>query len=189
MHLLDVTDFVEFLTRKESVSGVQRVVAELTPRLSQLHPVVLDRGRGVFVTLSPAEISLLTQVGYHDLASPDLAKRVVTSTDRNSIAAKAQQILDRARTTPPQVINTETVLVFLGALWISDALMLAARNAQANGARLVVYLYDLTPVLDADHTAAVNRLFERYLSISGQLATRVPAIQPVEPRRLHPVLR
>ena len=66
MHLLDVTEFVEFLTRKESVSGVQRVVAELTPRLSQLHPVVLDRGRGVFVTLSPAEISLLTQVGYHD---------------------------------------------------------------------------------------------------------------------------
>jgi glycosyltransferase involved in cell wall biosynthesis len=176
VHLLDVTDFVEFLTRKESVSGVQRVVAELTPRLSQLHPVVLDRGRGVFVTLSPPEISLLAQVGYHDLTSPELANRVVTSTDRNSIAAKAQQILDRARTAPPQVINTETVLVFLGALWISDALMLAARNAHASGARLVVYLYDLTPVLDADHTAAVNRLFERYLSISGQLATRVPAI-------------
>ncbi|MCH9738491.1 MAG: glycosyltransferase family 4 protein [Actinomycetia bacterium] len=158
--LLDVTDFVEFLTREESVSGVQRVVAELTPRLSQSHPVVLDRGRGVFVALNPPEVALLSQQGF----------------DRASTATQAQQILERARTATPQVINTETVLVFLGALWISDALMLAARNAHAHGARLVVYLYDLTPVLDANHTAAVNRLFERYLSIAGQLATRVPAI-------------
>jgi glycosyltransferase involved in cell wall biosynthesis len=166
VNLLDVTDFVEFLTRKESVSGVQRVVGELTPRLSQLHPVVLDRGRGVFVTLNPPEVALLAQMAYHD----------ATSTDRASTATQAQQILDRARTATPQVISTETVLVFLGALWISDALMLAARNAQISGARLVVYLYDLTPVLDANHTAAVNRLFERYLSIAGELATRVPAI-------------
>ena len=96
VNLLDVTDFVEFLTRKESVSGVQRVVAELTPRLSQLHPVVLDRGRGVFVTLNPPEVALLTHMAYHD----------ATSTDRASTATQAQQILDRARTATPQVINT-----------------------------------------------------------------------------------
>ena len=31
MLLLDVTDLVEFLQRRESVSGVQRVIAETAP--------------------------------------------------------------------------------------------------------------------------------------------------------------
>ncbi len=161
MHLLDVTDFVEFLQREESVSGVQRVVAELTPRLPQVQPVVLDRARGQFIALTTSERALL---------------QTLNDFDRNQLAARAHAILDRARTAEPQEIKRETILVFLGALWISDSLMLAARNAQANGAKLVVLLYDLTPVLDANHTAAVNRLFERYLSIAGQLASRVPAI-------------
>jgi len=151
VQLLDVTDFVEFLGRGESVSGVQRVIAEVSPRLTDIQPVVLDRARGEFIALTPTEV---TQV--HNL--------------------NAAGILDRARTAQPVTINPDTILVFLGALWISDALMLAARDAHAKGAKLVVLLYDLTPVLDAQHTAAVNRLFERYLSIAGQLASRVPAI-------------
>jgi glycosyltransferase involved in cell wall biosynthesis len=161
VQLLDVTDFVEFLQREESVSGVQRVVAELTPRLPDVQLVVLDRARGQFVELMAHERELLHKLN---------------DFNREELAAQANTILDRARTAAPQLINTESILIFLGALWISDSLMLAARNAQANGAKLVVLLYDLTPVLDANHTAAVNRLFERYLSIAGQLATRVPAI-------------
>jgi hypothetical protein len=42
---LDVTDLVEFLQRRESVSGVQRVIAQTVPLLLALGtPVVLDRG-------------------------------------------------------------------------------------------------------------------------------------------------
>lgn len=152
MRLLDVTDFVEFLQRGESVSGVQRVIAEVAPRLPDVIPVVLDRGRGQFVALTPAEIaSIFTLQPTHG-------------------------ILARAGTADPVVITDASVIIFLGALWISDALMLAARNAHAQGAKLVVLLYDLTPVLDANHTAGVNRLFERYLDIAGNLASQVPAI-------------
>ena len=68
------------------------------------------------------------------------------------------------------------VVVFLGAVWINDALMLAARDAHAAGARCVYLLYDLTPVLETGHTAAVNRLFDRYLTLVAQTASRVPAI-------------
>ena len=161
MQLLDVTDFVEFLSRSESVSGVQRVVAELAPRLQKTQAVVLDRARGEFIVLTGQERQLVSSLGDHD---------------RAHLAEQANAILTRARTATPQIINPETIVIFLGALWISDSLMLAARNAQASGAKLVVLLYDLTPVLDANHTAAINRLFERYLSIAGQLATRVPAI-------------
>lgn len=157
MLLLDVTDFVEFLERNESVSGVQRVVAELLPRLPELTPVVLDRARGQFIALTNTEREQIQQGQIQGTQS-------------------ATQMLTRIRTAAPITIDSDTVLVFLGALWISDALMLAARHAQAQGAKLVILLYDLTPVLDANHTAAVNRLFERYLSIAGQLASRVPAI-------------
>ena len=73
-------------------------------------------------------------------------------------------------------IDAGTVLVFLGAVWINDALMLAARDAHAAGAKCVYLLYDLTPVLETGHTAAVNRLFDRYLHLITQTGSRVPAI-------------
>lgn len=66
--------------------------------------------------------------------------------------------------------------MFLGALWINDALMLAARAAHTRGARIVSLLYDLTPMMETGHTAAVNKLFDRYLTLLMQTASRVPAI-------------
>ena len=166
MRLIDVTDLVEFLQRQESVSGVQRVVAEVTPLISDTTPVVLDRGRGVFIPLTDEE---RTQV-------IDAGARLGADSDRASLAHHASEILERARTANPVTMDHTTILIFLGALWISDALMLAARHAHDQGAKLVTLLYDLTPVLDAHHTAGVNRLFERYLTIAGTLASAVPAI-------------
>ncbi len=61
-------------------------------------------------------------------------------------------------------------------MWINDALMLAARDAHAAGARCVYLLYDLTPVLETGHTAAVHQLFDRYLNLITQTGSRVPAI-------------
>jgi glycosyltransferase involved in cell wall biosynthesis len=168
VHLIDVTDLVEFLEREESVSGVQRVVAEVAPLLPDTTPVVLDRGRGVFIALTPAEKAQVIDTG--------VRADIGTTIDRSELAHHARSILDRAKSATPVAIDHHTILIFLGALWISDALMLAARNAHNQGAKLVTLLYDLTPVLDAHHTAGVNRLFERYLDIAGTLASAVPAI-------------
>jgi glycosyltransferase involved in cell wall biosynthesis len=163
MLLLDVTDLVEFLQRRESVSGVQRVIAETAPLMlgesasAAAAAVILDRPRGVFVALTAAETQALVLTG---AASHNLAP------DREAIAAAASAI----------EINAETVMVYLGAVWINDALMLAARDVAAKGAKNVYLLYDLTPVLETGHTAAVNRLFERYLTLVLQTASAVPSI-------------
>lgn len=161
--LVEVTDLVEFLQRRESVSGVQRVIAETVPLLDEGTPIVLDRGRGVFVALTPAERAALIDRGAR------LPDRAVT-------AQAATACLARARTAAPVDIGAGTVILFLGAVWINDALMIAARSAHAAGARCVYLLYDLTPVLEAGHTAAVNQLFDRYLRLITQTGSAVPAI-------------
>ena len=169
--LIDVTDLVEFLQRQESVSGVQRVIAEVAPLVlstSQVPSiaVVLDRGRGRFVALTASELDLLVTRG----------ARASSGEPRESLALAASATLQRAAHAQTVEIGQGDVLVFLGALWINDALMLASRAAHAAGAIIVDLLYDLTPVLQTGHTAAVNQLFERYLSLIAQTASRVPAI-------------
>lgn len=168
--LLDVTDLVEFLQRRESVSGVQRVIAETAPLMmaadSQITPVVLDRPRGVFVALSAEETQTLLRQGAQS----------ASALPRDVLAQAAEACLARARSAQPISLSPGCVLVFLGAVWINDALMLAARDAHARGARCVYLLYDLTPVLEAGHTAAVNRLFDRYLTLITQTGSRIPAI-------------
>ncbi|MDB0018655.1 glycosyltransferase family 4 protein [bacterium] len=166
---LDVTDLIEFLTRSESPSGVQRVVAEVAPLLMAsigARPVLLDRSRGAFVELDPGES--------HELLT--LGVRSCSHCDPVQLAALAEATIQRARTAQPALIDTSCTLVFLGALWINDALMSAARLAQSRGATLVALLYDLTPVMEAGHTAAVNHLFERYLDLLMNSASAVPSI-------------
>jgi glycosyltransferase involved in cell wall biosynthesis len=168
--LLDVTDLVEFLQRSESVSGVQRVIAESAPLMlaadSAIVPVLLDRPRGVFVALDSSETDLLIRRG----------ATAAATADRSVVAQTASACLARAHAAAPVDIVPGTVMVFLGAVWINDALMLAARDAHAAGAKCVYLLYDLTPVLETGHTAAVNRLFDRYLHLITQTGSRVPAI-------------
>jgi glycosyltransferase involved in cell wall biosynthesis len=166
---IDVTDLVEFLERQESVSGVQRVVVEVAPLLvgrSHAVCVLLDRSRGVFVELTEVEKQTLIDHGVRNGSTHD---RVI-------LATVSSQCLERARNADSVEFNDDAILVFLGALWINDALMIAARAAHATGARIVSLLYDLTPILDAGHTAAVNNLFYRYLHLLLQCASRVPAI-------------
>ena len=169
--LLEVTDLVEFLQRQESVSGVQRVIAETAPLMlaadPRVVPVLLDRSRGELVPLSVGEVDTLIRTG---------AGASHAQADRAGLPAAATAAIERARTAEPIGIDGETVLVFLGAVWINDALMLAARRAHAAGARCLYLLYDLTPVLQTGHTAAVNRLFERYLLLVTETGSSVPAI-------------
>jgi glycosyltransferase involved in cell wall biosynthesis len=169
--LLDVTDLVEFLQRQESVSGVQRVIAETAPLMLALEagitPVLLDRTRGELVPLTAPEVDALVRGGVGSGGSDP---------DRGRLASAAGSAIERTRSATPAVVDADTVIVFLGAVWINDALMLAARRAHAAGARCVYLLYDLTPVLQTGHTAAVNRLFERYLLLITETGSAVPAI-------------
>ena len=167
--IIDVTDLVEFASRGESVSGVQRVVAHTAPLLVDSLDAIcvfLDRHRGVFIAMTPEEMQALIVRG----------ARSDSATNRETLAAAASATLNRGHDASPVHVDASTTLLFLGALWINDALMVAARTAQARGARIVALLYDLTPVLEAGHTAAVNRLFDRYLTLLSQTASRVPAI-------------
>lgn len=156
----DVTDLIEFYTRGESPSGVQRVVAGVAPGLmgAGIEPILLDRSRGVFTIVGPHAAGQL------------LTDRVPGT------PATAGRVLAEASVAPPVAWGPGDLLLLPGAAWINDALMLAVRAACAMGARLVAYLYDLTPVLQAGHTAAVNQLFERYLTLVAQEASRAPAI-------------
>lgn len=169
--LVDVTDLIEFLQRQESVSGVQRVIAETAPILlhdsAAARAVVLDRSRGVFVDLTADEVELLVGRG---------ASAARAETDRALLADAATACLTRARDAAASRLDADTVMVFLGAVWINDALMLSARDAHAAGAKCIYLLYDLTPVLETGHTAAVNRLFDRYLRLITQTGSAVPAI-------------
>lgn len=163
---IDVTDLIEFWQREESVSGVQRVIARTAPLLLDQvegsEAIVLDRSRGVFVGLTTNERAALLPRDH----SPNPAET----------ADQARATLDRIRSASPITVSQGDVALFLGAVWIADAVMLAARALHADGARCVYLLYDLTPVLQAGHTAAVNHLFDRYLSLVLATALRVPAI-------------
>lgn len=163
---IDVTDLIEFWQRKESVSGVQRVIARTTPILlqeaSDVAAIMLDRSRGVFVQLTKTEQEQLLPL--REPSSPA------------AMALAAAMALERVRSADPIEIQSGDVVIFPGAVWIADAVMLAARQLHAQGARCVYLLYDLTPVLQTGHTAAVNHLFDRYLALVLDTANRVPAI-------------
>jgi glycosyltransferase involved in cell wall biosynthesis len=163
---IDVTDLIEFWQRQESVSGVQRVIARTAPILLAHIPesaaIMLDRGRGVFVQLSRAEQQQLLPAD--EPAHP------------SEMAAAARHAIARVSSAPAIDARPGDVALFLGAVWIADAVMLAARQLHAQGARCVYLLYDLTPVLQTGHTAAVNHLFDRYLALVLDTARRVPAI-------------
>ena len=156
---MDVTDLLEFTTRGESPSGVQRVVLGVLPHLvaSSAGVIALDRGRGVLVEVEPTRALEATRPG-----------------PRSSYAARTL-ITDLSGRAPIEV-DENTVVLFPGAVWINDSLMLAARGLHADGAQLVFFLYDLTPVREAGHTAAVNQLYERYLALIIDTGARVPAI-------------
>lgn len=163
---IDVTDLIEFWQREESVSGVQRVIARTAPLIleqgSNTAAIMLDRSRGEFVELSETEQRQLLPVR--------------DSSDPHTMAMAARATIERIRSAPKVTVTSGDVVLFLGAVWIADAVMLAARRLHVEGATCVYLLYDLTPVLQTGHTAAVNHLFDRYLALVLSTAARVPAI-------------
>ena len=163
---IDVTDLVEFIASGSTVSGVQRVEAQLVPLLIEGDScaVFLDRTRGEFVELTTTEVIELLHDG--------VSSGVATATQ------SAKAAISRAATTLPSKLDERpnSVLLSLGAMWINDQLMAATRAAVSRGVRFVNYFYDLTPVLDAGHATDLRPLFERYLALLGDCSDRIPAI-------------
>ena len=163
---IDVTDLVEFIASGSTVSGVQRVEAQLAPLLlgDNTQAVILDRGRGTFIALTEQETS--------DLIVNGVCGGVAIATEQ------ARLCIERALTADPVLLSSETnsVLLVLGAAWINDQLMAAIRQVAAEGVAVVDLFYDLTPILDAGHSTELRSLFERYLVMLSDVAARVPAI-------------
>lgn len=159
---VDVTDLIEFYGRSESSSGVQRVIEGVLPFLleSGLQPIALDRSRGCLVAVDAVRLDAMGEL------RDSRADRAETA------RAELHELSHRAAL----AVDRDSVIVFPGAVWISDAMMLAAWAVRAQGARLIFLLYDLTPVMEAGHTATVNMLFDRYLHLICRGAARVPAI-------------
>jgi glycosyltransferase involved in cell wall biosynthesis len=159
---LDISDLVEFYSREESSSGVQRVLENVAPYLLERGstPLVFDRSRGLLV---PFEIGAAME-----LLSP--------TTPRDERGHLARALLDEVRHMAPVRADENMTVLFPGAVWINDALMLAVWTLARQGARCVYLLYDLTPVFETGHTAAVNQLFERYLWLIARTGYRIPAI-------------
>lgn len=159
---IDISDLVEFYAREESASGVQRVIEGITPHFlaRDARPIGFDRTRGVFVELSVENVHLMLD----------------PNTERSGRAVLARSEITSMATASPLQVSEGSTIFFPGAVWINDSLMLAAWGLAATGAHLVYLLYDLTPVFEAGHTAAVNQLFERYLWLVAHTADRVPAI-------------
>lgn len=162
LSFLDITDLLEFYVRRESSSGVQRVIEGVTPHLLEagLRPVSLDRSRGVLVEIDPQSVRSIIEAG----------------DERDERAGSALTQLDQLKLRNPITIDQATTIVFPGAVWISDTMISVAWWARSEGARLIYLLYDLTPVMEVGHTAAVNMLFDRYLNLVARTASRVPAI-------------
>ena len=160
--LLDVTDLLEFYSRGESSSGVQRVIEGVAPHLLEagFTPIALDRSRGILVEVGRSEFSAL----------------LALDGDRETRSVRSIHEIHQLSHRDAVMVNSEAAILFPGAVWISDAMMLAAWRARRAGARLVYLLYDLTPVMESGHTAAVNMLFDRYLHLVSRSAARVPAI-------------
>lgn len=163
---IDVTDLVEFIAGGSTVSGVQRVEAQLAPLLlaQDSQAVILDRGRGVFIALTPEETT--------DLVVNGVSGGIATANEQARIT------MERASSAEPTALSNEpnAVLLVLGAAWINDQLMAAIREVSNQGVKVVDLFYDLTPILDAGHSVELQPLFERYLAMLSDVASRVPAI-------------
>ena len=160
---VDVTDFVRYSDGSDPVSGVQRVVAEVAPLISDGKPVLWDPARAAWVLLAePHHTALLAQGMRH--GSP-LSRQDISHSAGLALAD---------RTLPIAPIGPGDVLVQLGSSWIDQGVLLATENLMASGVHLVAYVHDLTPVQqDGGHSREVATNFRRYLAFLATHGARV----------------
>jgi len=163
---LDVTDFVRYAVTSEPFSGVQRVVAEVAPRLRGARTVLWDPSRARWVELPDATRAILIDEGCRQ-GSP------VT---RDQIRQAAEASLTDFAALPTADLTSGDVLVELGSPWIDQGVLLATERAAAQGVAVVAYLFDLTPIQGAGHSIEVATGFRRYLAFLSRVGARVATI-------------
>jgi glycosyltransferase involved in cell wall biosynthesis len=167
---LDVTDLAFYLSRHSSVSGIQRVMAQSAPLLLRdlsVDLVLFSEARSSFVHLPREQgesfLEMLEKTGENPEHKGRLRQRA------------AALLTDAALSTEINVVSGD-VFVILGAAWIFPRYFRAIREIRAQGAAVVVLVYDLIPVMTSGFHAQSVLQFRRYLEHVMALADRVPAI-------------
>ena len=163
---VDVTDFVRYSGGSDPLSGVQRVVAEVAPRLQGAQMILWDPSRARWAQL-PAD---------HRTALIDQGSRQGSPRTRDQLRQAAQTCLGEIPIFPDAHLEPGDVLVQLGSPWIDQGVLLATERAAAQGVAIVAYLFDLTPVQGAGHSIEVATGFRRYLAFLATAQARVAAI-------------
>lgn len=163
---VDVTDYVRYSGGPDPLSGVQRVVAEVAPRLEEAHMILWDVARARWVQIPPD----------HSTALIDQGSRQGSALTRDQVRQAAQTCLDELPTFPEAHFEHGDVLVQLGSPWIDQGVLLATERAAAQGVAIVAYLFDLTPVQGAGHSIEVATGFRRYLAFLAKPQARVATI-------------
>jgi glycosyltransferase involved in cell wall biosynthesis len=164
---VDVTDLAFYLSHHRSVSGIQRVVAEVLPHLRVdfgTELVVYNETLCAFTLLRPRDCDELMAALHGD------------SDDSVDVLLVASGILSRSRFGTPIVVESGDVLMIVGAAWIYPDYFKAVQGLRRIGARVVVLLYDLIPLMTDGFPAETVMQFQRYVTYLNALSDRVPAI-------------
>ena len=163
---VDVTDYVRFVGGPDPLSGVQRVVAEVAPRLRGAHMILWDPSRARWALAPPDHRTVLIDQG----------ARPGSPLTRDRVGQAARTCLGEVTDFPGADLRAGDVLVQLGSPWIDQGVLLATERAAAQGVAIVAYLFDLTPVHGAGHSIEVATGFRRYLAFLASSHARVATI-------------
>lgn len=165
---LDMTDVLRYLEHHSAVSGIQRVVVEVAPRLAaaiECEYVGYSPDRAAFVRLDTPLVESLI----------DAVTHASTST-KWGVAQQAKLLIDSLPNAAPVSAEPGDVLAILGSAWGQPGLFKAVQRLKGDGAAVVVLLYDLIPVLMPGFPEGIVQEFRHYLPRVARLADRVPTI-------------
>ncbi len=167
----DVSDLLFYLQHHSSVSGIQRVVAELLPVMVESRDncvlTAFDAGDKRFVVV-PRERMLNLLVALHGLADSEAA--------RGRISDEARHLRGQIGSWPSLTVTAGDVVLLLGAAWSFEGFFAEIQIMKRRGVRLVVLVYDLIPIITAGFPRATADVFTEYITAIAVLADRVPAI-------------
>lgn len=160
----DLTDLVRYSAGGDPPSGVQRVVAEVIPLIPDLQPVIWDPARARWAQI-PERSQLIDQ-----------GLRQGSTLTRDQVRRAAEACLADLPAFPTAELRSGDVLAQLGSPWIDQGVLLATERAAATGVAIAAYIFDLTPVHGAGHSAEVATGFRRYLAFLANARSRVATI-------------
>lgn len=163
---VDLTDLVRFVSGPDPLSGVQRVVAEVAPRIPEAQPILWDPAAARWAVVPAPERATVIDEGLRQGS-------VLT---REQVRQAAQRCLSGLSGFETAELSAGDVLVQLGSPWIDQGVLLATERAAAQGVGIVAYLFDLTPVQGAGHSVEVATGFRRYLAFLARARARVATI-------------